>query len=665
MRATRFFSDTIGLRRAGAIIFMLVALLPLLALLPVLRRTGALRSPEAQVSLLLSLTLAFLGFAVLRRMLGQVTSLAAAVAVPGAEAESAARLGDSAVPGLGRVVEIGQIGGAFARMLEELRGSTDRLQDLVFKLSALNELVELAARVPKMQDLLNLVLERTMRTVRARTGSIMLLDPERRVLQVVAARGGGEEAGAPRALPVGEGMAGRVARLGEPELAGDAVCLPIRVEDRIIGVVNLSAGVAEGGGARAFGPSDLQFLNTLLAQVAYALENARLLEEAQRSAARLRQAFEDLKAAQARVVEGETLRAMGQMASGMAHHLNNLLSVISGRNQLLLLRVQDPGVRGPLEVVQRATLDAAEVVRRVLGFTGTRRLGQAVRVDLNDLVREVIELTRPRWQDQAQVHGVTIALVSRLGEVPPVAGEAPPLREVIMNILLNAADALPAGGTITVTTHAGDGHVVCEVADTGVGMTDDVRRRALEPFFTTKGPQNTGLGLSVAHGIVQRHGGELSIGSAPGRGTVVTVRLPEAGPDAVAQDAPRPPEAAAALRILLIDDEPRVRAALAEALAELGHAVVQTAGGREGLERLESGEGVDLVITDLGMPDMNGWDVVRLVRARWPDLPVGLVTGWAAGRELGPEDLARVAFVISKPYTLETLAAALAPVRPR
>lgn len=665
MRVGRFFSKTIGLRRAAAIIFTLAALLPLLALLPVLRRTGALWTLEAQVSLLLSLVLAVLGFVILRRMVDQITSLAAAVAAPDAAPGPAGEVVESMVPGLGRVTEIGQIGGAFTRMLEELRGSTDRLQDLVFKLSALNELVELAARVPKMQDLLNLVLERSMRTVRARSGSIMLLDPEHRVLRVVAARGVAEGA-APREVRVGEGVAGRVAQLGEPDLAGAAVCLPIRVEDRIIGVVNLAAGAAEGGEARAFGPTDLQFLNTLLAQVAYALENARLLEEAQRSAARLQQAFEELKAAQARVVEGETLRAMGQMASGMAHHLNNLLSVVSGRNQLLLRKVQDPGIRGPLEVVQRATLDAAEVVRRVLGFTAMRPVEQAGRVDVNELVREVVELTRPRWQDQAQVRGVTIEVVSRFAPVPAVAGEAPPLREVIMNLLLNAVDALPEGGTITITTGVADGHVVCAVADTGVGMTDEVRRRALEPFFTTKGPQNTGLGLSVAHGIAQRHRGELTIESAPGRGTVATVRLPEVGADEAHGAAPAPPAAPAApLKILLIDDEVLVRQALAEALGVLGHTVVQAASGREGLERLEAGEGVDVVITDLGMPGMNGWDVTRVIQARWPDLPVGLVTGWVAGRELKPEEVARVAFVIAKPYSIDALGASLAAIRPR
>src|SRR5260370_254455 len=351
MRPGSFFSETIGLRRAAAIIFTLAALLPLLALLPVLRTSGALWTLETQISLLLSLVLAGLGFVVLRGMVGQITRRAAAVPAPDAGAAPAHGI-------------------------------------------------------------------------------------------VSAAR------------------AGAVGQRGGRGLAGDAVCRPIRVEDPIIGVVPL----ATGDPARSFGPTDLQFLNTLLAQVAYALENARLLEEAQRSAARLQQAFEDLKAAQARIVEGETLRAMGQMASGMAHHLNNLLSVVAGRNQLLLLKVQDPGIRGPLEVLQRATLDAAQVVRRLLGFTGVRPVEPVARVDLSNLVREVVELTRPRWQDQAHVRGATIEVVPRLAPVLPVLGEAPPLREVIMNLLLHSVDALPEGGTITITTGPADGHPPCTLA---------------------------------------------------------------------------------------------------------------------------------------------------------------------------------------------------------
>lgn len=657
---------TVNLRKAASIVFALAAMLPLLATLPVLQRSGALATTEGQASLLGSLLLAVLGFAVLRRMVGQIASLASAVTAPEpASGTPAAAAVAAPVPGLSQIAEIGQIGGAFARMLEDLRSSTERLHDLVFKLSALNELVELAARIPQMQDLLNLVLERTMNTVRATSGSIMLADPERRVLRVVAARGGSADLAPGAEIPLGQGVAGRVAETGEAAVGDESVCLSVRVESRIIGVVSVTKSAAGAGDARAFSATDLQFLNTLMAHVAYALDNARLLQEARLSAERLGRAVEELKAAQTRIVEGETLRAMGQMASGMAHHLNNLLSVVSGRNQLLLLKVKEPEIRGPLEVVQRATYDAADVVRRVLGFTATRPVSKAARVDLNEVVREVIELTRPRWYDQAHVQGIAIDVVSRLGEIPRVAGEDSSLREVVMNLALNAVDALPRGGTITISTSLSDGWVTCSVADDGVGMSGEVHHRALEPFFTTKGPHNTGLGLSVAHGIVQRHRGALEIRSAAGEGTVVTLRLPPAETPAANDQASLVPPPLSPLKILLIDDETRVRAALSDALAALGHAVAQAPSGRDGLEQLERGERVDVVITDLGMPGMNGWDVARVVKARWPDLPVGLVTGWAMGGELTDAEVGQVDFVIPKPYTLEGLHATLAAFRPR
>ena len=575
-----------------------------------------------------------------------------------------------------------QMGDAFGRMLEDLRGSTDRLEDLVFKLSTLNEVVELAARVPELQDLLSLVLERTMRTVRAGIGSIMLLDHERQVLRVVAARGLPEEIVGSAEVRVGEGIAGKVVQIGEPVLVEDIsvdprfgkpsearygsgafMCLPVRVDDRIIGVVNLAKS-ATAAPSPAFSPTDLLFLNTLMTHIAYAVDNARLLQEARLAANRLRSAMEDLRTTQTRVVEGETLRAMGQMASGMAHHVNNLLAVISGRTQLLLVRDPAPEVRRPLEIIQRAAFDAAEVVRRVLGFASVQPAPASAPVDFNEIVREVVELTRPRWRDEAQMRALTIDVQLELGDIARVAGEAPALREVVMNLIFNAIDALPTGGTIRIATWSADTWVFCAVADNGVGMNDEVRRRAHEPFFTTKGPKGTGLGLSVAHSIVQRHRGELSLRPNEPRGTVVTLRLPQAAPGAAATEPASTPQGPP-LRILIIDDELSVREALADSLAEDGHAVIQAASGPEGLARLADGITVDVVVTDLGMPEMTGWDVARAVRTRYPGLPVGLVTGWAVALEISDEERRGVDFLIAKPYSMEALRAAFTTIEPR
>jgi len=674
VRLGAFLTDRVGLRRAAVVIFALVGVLPLLAVLPLLHAGGLLSSPRTQVALLMAVVLAVLGLVLLLRLTDQIARLASGLAQPAAETAAAP------VPGLGRVTEIGQIGEAFTHLLDDLRGSTERLEDLVFKLSTLNEVVELASRIPQLQDLLSLVLERTMRTVRATIGSIMLLDHDRGVLRVVAARGLPDGVVGQAEVPVGEGVAGKVVQIGEAVLVEDIstdprfarpndskygsgafMCLPVRVEDRVIGVVNL-AKAASAAASPAFTPTDLQFLNTLMTHVAYAVDNARLLQEAQLSTNRLRRAMEDLRTTQTRVVEGETLRAVGQMASGMAHHVNNLLAVISGRTQLLLARFTQPEVRRPLEVIQRATFDAADVVRRVLGFTAVQPVAEQSAVDLNEVVREVVELTRPRWRDEAHMHAIDLDVVLELGEIPRVAGEAPALREVVMNLLFNAIDAMRESGRIRVATWAADQWAYCAITDTGVGMSDEVRKRAIEPFFTTKGPQGTGLGLSVSHGIVQRHGGELSLRANEDRGTVVTIRLPQVSSSIAVPVEPLP--VGPPLRVLVIDDEPAVREALVDTLTDDGHTVIQAGSGKEALARLAEGVRVDVVITDLGMPDMTGWDVARAVRARRPGLPIGLVTGWAVALEMNDDERRAVDFVIAKPYTIEALRAALARLTP-
>ncbi len=655
MKLARIFAGTVGLREAASVVFALTALLPLLLAVSVLHRTGAVWTLEAQLAILLAVAVAVLGFVVFRVMVDRIAQLAGALS---GGAMAAPRATDAAViPGIGRVAEIGQIGDAFARMLDDLRGSTERLEDLVFKLGALNEVVELAARVPNMRELLALVLERTMRTVRATVGSIMLLDRQRQVLRVVAARGDAADLAVGAEIAVGAGVAGTVGRSGEPAVTDSFVCLPIRLEERIIGVIRLAKAAPS--------PTDLQFLGTLMAHVAYALENARLLEEARLSAERLQHVVEDLRTAQTRLVEGETVRALGQMASGMAHHLNNLLAVVSGRLQLLLLRVQDPGVRKPLETAERAVGDAAEVVRRVLGFSAAQAVPETTRVDLNEVAADVIELTRPHWQDTAQIRHAPVDIRFEPGDEVVVAGEPAPLREVLMNLVLNGLDAMPEGGCLTLRTWTEDGWVYCSVGDTGVGMSAEVRQRALEPFFTTKGPKGVGLGLSVSLGVVQRHRGEMDIVSEAGRGTRVTLRIPRPGVTPPPDTVPLMPSPAAPLKILVVDDEPTVLEALADTLSEDGHAVLRAASGRDALTLLDGGERVDLVITDLGMPGMTGWEVARALRTRWPDLPVGLISGWTNSADFSAEEASHVAFVVAKPYTLGALRTALAPFRPR
>jgi len=258
---------------------------------------------------------------------------------------------------------------------------------------------------------------------------------------------------------------------------------------------------------------------------------------------------------------------------------------------------------------------------------------------------------------------VTIDVDQRLAGATTVEGDALALREAVTNIVLNAIDAMPNGGRLSVQTRVDGSRVTLAVTDTGTGMSENVRLKAHEPFFTTKGVKATGLGLSVAYGIVRSHGGELTLDSREGRGTTVTLTLPRAvsHPTAPAPATPRD----GALRVLLVDDEDEVREALAEMLASHGHTVVTAAGADEAFERLEGEANLDLVLTDLVMPGRTGWDVAAHVKARRPLVPVGLITGWGDAADVDEARRAMVDFVVEKPVSIEALRDAVARARAR
>lgn len=433
--------------------------------------------------------------------------------------------------------------------------------------------------------------------------------------------------------------------------AGTLLVLPLLRQDAAIGALVLDR--SESGPPIA--PSRLTLGMTVASQVALALENARLYVETER-------AFTELKEAQDRLVRGETLRALGELASGAAHHLNNLLAIIAGRAQLLLHTVETPDVRRPLQIIERSALDGAEVVRRIQEFARTRQSDDLELIDLNQVATDVIEMTRVRWQDAAVAQSISVQVTDDLGATLPVLGHAAALREVLTNLILNAIDALPNGGHIAVRTRTDGSAVVLTVTDDGVGMTEDVLRRAQEPFFTTKGVKSTGLGLSVAYGIVQRHGGELSLASTSGQGTTVTLRLPAAPDSALSASVPAP-VAAETWRVLVVDDEAEVRRAVVDMLEAMGHTVIAARDGAEALAQLTAGAAPDVVLTDLGMPGMTGPDLARAIKARWPTLPVGLVTGW--GQPAASDSKGAADFVMSKPLNFDRLLGVIARWAPR
>jgi GAF domain-containing protein/anti-sigma regulatory factor (Ser/Thr protein kinase) len=292
------------------------------------------------------------------------------------------------------------------------------------------------------------------------------------------------------------------------------LAVPLRVTGRLIGVLAIADGAV-----REFAEDEIALLQAFADQAAVAIENAQLYRAAQ-------DAYQELSRAQAQLVRGETLRALGELTSGTAHHLNNLLAVVSGRIQLLLRQVPSPEIRRPLEIIERAATDSAEVIRRLRAFSVGHPISAVTSIDLNEVAQDVLELTRSRWQDEPAGRGIRIDAVLESEPTALVAADGAALREVLVNLVLNAVDAMPNGGRITVKTWTTGEWIHCSVSDTGIGMSPEVRRRALEPFFTTKGVKSTGLGLSVNYGILHSHGGDLTIDSDERCGTTVTVRLP-------------------------------------------------------------------------------------------------------------------------------------------
>ncbi len=332
---------------------------------------------------------------------------------------------------------------------------------------------------------------------------------------------------------------------------------------------------------------------------------------------------------EAQMHQSEKLTALGQLAGGIAHDFNNLLQAILGYAELMARNPEKKElVRRGLEVIERAASDGSETVRRIQEFARLRPIEAFTSVDLNQVIREAVAITRPRWEQQAAQLGIRLDLFLDLPALPLVLGRPAALSEVFTNLILNAIDAMPNGGVLRISsTVEGGNWVSVEVADTGIGMPEEVRRRIFDPFFTTKGEAGTGLGLSLSYSIVKSHGGEIRVESQIGRGTSFAVRLPVS--EGAEPERPRPAggEPQRQGRILLIDNEPQVLAILCEMLIDAGHAVTPTAGGADAVGTYAPGK-FDLVVSNIGMPGVNGWQVAERVRAMDPNVPMIFVTGW-------------------------------------
>ena len=447
----------------------------------------------------------------------------------------------------------------------------------------------------------------------------------------------------------------KLARVGLRSL----VIAPLLVESQVFGVLVCARRAPD-----AFVSGECEFLRQASEHTALAAHQAQLYGALQR-------AYDDLRQTQQQVMQQERLRALGQMASGIAHDINNAISPMSLYADSLLERepnLTDTG-RRQLETIQRAVDDVAQTVARMGEFYRVRESRAALLpVDLNLLAEHVVDLTRPRWSDMAQQRGSVIQLRLDLDpELPQVAVVESQVRDALVNLVFNAVDAMPNGGTVTIRTRyseSGRHRIAIEVSDSGVGMDEETRRRCFEPFFTTKGARGTGLGLSMVYGVAERHGANLEIESEPGIGTTVRLSFAKL---ATTRTAPSQPTAGVSVgpqRILVVDDDPLLLRSLRDSLESDGHEVVTANGGQAGIntfvESHAEGRPFPFVITDLGMPHVDGRKVAATIKASVPATVIFLLTGWGRRLVAEGEIPPGVDEVLSKPPKLADLRNALA-----
>lgn len=376
----------------------------------------------------------------------------------------------------------------------------------------------------------------------------------------------------------------------------------------------------------------------------------------------------ELKQAQHQLVQQERLRALGEMASGIAHDFNNALAPILGYSELMIdapdILRDTAKILEHLKTINTSARDAAKVVSRLREFYRPREKNEVFHsIELNPLVQQVITLTQPKWKAQAMAQGIDICIQTDLQKIPLIEGSEPELREALTNLIFNAVDAMPKGGTIHISTSDQNGFVILKIMDTGTGMTEEVRQRCLEPFFSTKGDKGTGLGLSMVYGIIQRHSGTLDIESEIGKGTTFIMRLLiSKGSKKEIFENPSPVYSHS-LRILLVEDEMTVRDVMSEYLKRDGHSIETAKNGVEGLSKFYAGH-FDLVITDRAMPEINGERLAIKIKKSAPQKPIILLSGTADLLNAGqlPEG---IDLVLGKPVTLDELRSAILKVLPR
>jgi signal transduction histidine kinase/CheY-like chemotaxis protein len=532
-------------------------------------------------------------------------------------------------------------------------------QELSTKLAALLELSTAIYSSLNYTEVLEKAIHLSMKIIGADGGSIFIIDKKENLLRpLVTIDKSHEEELSKVALKLGEGLTGIVAQSGiglisnhseedprafqvpgtpnEPE---SIISAPLSWSGEVIGAITLRSTCG-----KQFNQEDLDVLTIFARQTADAIENAKLYESLEKS-------YKELANTQEQLVMTEKLRALGEMAGGVAHDFNNVLGAILGRTQLLLGETTDPRWTENLKQIEQVTLAGARTVQKLQNFTRISSHGQFEQVDLNKVIADAMEITKPRWKDECQLQGVIIDMRCECQDVDLILGNKAELVEAISNLILNAVDALAEGGYIKIKSLMKNNRAIVRVEDNGIGMADATLNRVFYPFFTTKGLKNTGMGLAVVYGIVTRHSGEIDVSSKLGEGTTCTLYFPTAGKVETVSTKPAEVVQEIKAKILIIDDDDNIRDVMSDMLEFMDHTTSQAASGEEGAEKFRDGD-FDLVITDLGMPGISGWEVTRICKSLKPNIPVIMISGW--GNQLDDELVRQSGLdaIMAKPFEM-------------
>jgi len=359
-----------------------------------------------------------------------------------------------------------------------------------------------------------------------------------------------------------------------------------------------------------------------------------------------------------RAAHAEKMAALGELSFGVAHNVNNMLTGILGRAQLLLRTQDAKKISSGIETIIKSAEDGAHIIRRIQAFARTEPNQRFQAVSVAALMKDVYEMTRPRWE--ARIEGQQIRLVLVADCTASVMGDEVELREVLVNMIYNAIDAMPSGGEIRMVPQENKGRVVLTIADSGTGMTPEVKSRLFDPFFTTKGRGGTGMGMAVSFGIIRRHNGTIDVESEHGQGTTFRISLPLVDTNPVSGDESLSRSEASTgedrIRVLVVDDEMAIREVLRDALEAEGCEVVVAESGEIALKLYDDRQGkLDLVFTDIGMPDMSGWELLSEIRKRSSAIPLAIVSGWADAISCDERQAIKADWVVSKPFDITTI----------